>query len=234
MQSLYCTLGLFFFCIINRHGFNFFASTHPKSPKCGNMCYLLLKSSLLFCFFDNDHKRHLLITLTNRLNFLNVFLFSNILLSSYIHLQFTFWMELYWPCNLSTFWLVFSVEVTSENNSEGNMPSNTEKNNYGRVARVRTSTSRRHGGGTRSPHGTCCSLRSCLMPPQHAGHDATSKLANGKEELLQKGRKISRHFWEVFGVIFRLDDLGNIPSWKLFIPSGQHELEVILFLVTMV
>ncbi|XP_057674543.1 RIMS-binding protein 2 isoform X4 [Corythoichthys intestinalis] len=48
--------------------------------------------------------------------------------------------------------MVPAIEVTSENNSEGNMSPFTEENNYGRVARVRTRSSRRHGGGTRSPH----------------------------------------------------------------------------------
>ncbi|XP_037121607.1 RIMS-binding protein 2 isoform X1 [Syngnathus acus] len=42
--------------------------------------------------------------------------------------------------------MVPAIEVTFENNSEGNI---TE--NYGRVARFRTGSSRRHGGGTRSP-----------------------------------------------------------------------------------
>ncbi|XP_077353429.1 RIMS-binding protein 2-like isoform X4 [Festucalex cinctus] len=48
--------------------------------------------------------------------------------------------------------MVPAIEVTSENNSEGNMSPIIEENNYGRVARFRTRSSRRHGGGTRSPH----------------------------------------------------------------------------------
>ncbi|XP_037835429.1 RIMS-binding protein 2 isoform X8 [Kryptolebias marmoratus] len=48
--------------------------------------------------------------------------------------------------------MVPSIEVTSENNSEGNLSSVTEEVNYGRVARHRKWSSRRHMGGTRSPH----------------------------------------------------------------------------------
>ncbi|XP_060918088.1 RIMS-binding protein 2 isoform X1 [Labrus mixtus] len=48
--------------------------------------------------------------------------------------------------------MVPSIEVTSENNSEGNPSPITEDGNYGRVARHRTWPSRRHMGGTRSPH----------------------------------------------------------------------------------
>ncbi|XP_078017959.1 RIMS-binding protein 2 isoform X5 [Epinephelus lanceolatus] len=46
--------------------------------------------------------------------------------------------------------MVPSIEVTSENNSEGNPV--TEDVYYGRVARHKTWPSRRHMGGTRSPH----------------------------------------------------------------------------------
>ncbi|XP_037547686.1 RIMS-binding protein 2 [Nematolebias whitei] len=48
--------------------------------------------------------------------------------------------------------MVPSIEVTSENNSEGNLSSVTEEVNYGRVARHRKWSSCRHIGGTRSPH----------------------------------------------------------------------------------
>ncbi|XP_051268651.1 RIMS-binding protein 2 isoform X3 [Dicentrarchus labrax] len=48
--------------------------------------------------------------------------------------------------------MVPSIEVTSENNSEGNLSPITEDVYYGRVARHRTRPSRRHMGGTRSPH----------------------------------------------------------------------------------
>ncbi|XP_067340627.1 RIMS-binding protein 2 isoform X3 [Channa argus] len=48
--------------------------------------------------------------------------------------------------------MVPSIEVTSENNSEGNLSPTTEDVNYGRVARHRMWSSRRHMGGTRSPH----------------------------------------------------------------------------------
>ncbi|KAM8872586.1 RIMS-binding protein 2 isoform 3-T4 [Synchiropus picturatus] len=48
--------------------------------------------------------------------------------------------------------MVPSIEVTSENNNEGNLSPITEDGNYGRVARHRTRSSRRHSGGTRSPH----------------------------------------------------------------------------------
>ncbi|XP_029940215.1 RIMS-binding protein 2 isoform X2 [Salarias fasciatus] len=48
--------------------------------------------------------------------------------------------------------MVPSIEVTSENNSEGNLSPITEDVYYGRVARHRTWSSRRHMGGTRSPH----------------------------------------------------------------------------------
>ncbi|XP_056259260.1 RIMS-binding protein 2-like isoform X5 [Seriola aureovittata] len=48
--------------------------------------------------------------------------------------------------------MVPSIEVTSENNSEGNLSPITEDVYYGRVARHRTRSSRRHMGGTRSPH----------------------------------------------------------------------------------
>ncbi|XP_068608916.1 RIMS-binding protein 2 [Brachionichthys hirsutus] len=48
--------------------------------------------------------------------------------------------------------MVPSIEVTSENNSEGNLPPITEDVYYGRVARHGTWSSRRHMGGTRSPH----------------------------------------------------------------------------------
>ncbi|KAM9841129.1 RIMS-binding protein 2 [Aulostomus maculatus] len=48
--------------------------------------------------------------------------------------------------------MVPSIEVTSENNSEGNLSPVTEDVYYGRVARHRTWSSRRHRGGTRSPH----------------------------------------------------------------------------------
>lgn len=50
---------------------------------------------------------------------------------------------------------MFPVEVTSENNSEGNLSPITEDVYYGRVARHRTWSTRRHMGGTRSPHGMC-------------------------------------------------------------------------------
>ncbi|XP_030291383.1 RIMS-binding protein 2 isoform X2 [Sparus aurata] len=48
--------------------------------------------------------------------------------------------------------MVPSIEVTSENNNEGNLSPITEDVYYGRVARHRTWPSRRHMGGTRSPH----------------------------------------------------------------------------------
>ncbi|XP_028273602.1 RIMS-binding protein 2 isoform X2 [Parambassis ranga] len=48
--------------------------------------------------------------------------------------------------------MVPSIEVTSENNSEGNLSPITEDVYYGRVARHRTKSSRRHMGATRSPH----------------------------------------------------------------------------------
>ncbi|KAF0031344.1 hypothetical protein F2P81_015899 [Scophthalmus maximus] len=48
--------------------------------------------------------------------------------------------------------MVPSIEVTSENNSEGNLSPITEDVYYGKVARHRTWSSRRHMGGTRSPH----------------------------------------------------------------------------------
>ncbi|XP_077593038.1 RIMS-binding protein 2 isoform X3 [Stigmatopora nigra] len=48
--------------------------------------------------------------------------------------------------------MVPAIEVTAENNSEANMSPFIEENNYGRVVRVRTRSSRRHWGGTRSPH----------------------------------------------------------------------------------
>nr|XP_054600203.1 RIMS-binding protein 2 isoform X3 [Nothobranchius furzeri] len=48
--------------------------------------------------------------------------------------------------------MVPSIEVTSENNSEENLSSITEEVNNARVARHRTWSSRRHMGGTRSPH----------------------------------------------------------------------------------
>ncbi|XP_038589877.1 RIMS-binding protein 2-like isoform X4 [Micropterus salmoides] len=48
--------------------------------------------------------------------------------------------------------MVPSIEVTSENNSEGNLSPINEDVYYGRVARHRTWSSRRHMGGTRSPH----------------------------------------------------------------------------------
>ncbi|XP_008283447.1 RIMS-binding protein 2 [Stegastes partitus] len=48
--------------------------------------------------------------------------------------------------------MVPSIEVTSENNSEGNLSPITEDVYYGRVARHRTWSSRRHMGGNRSPH----------------------------------------------------------------------------------
>ncbi|XP_040915059.1 RIMS-binding protein 2 [Toxotes jaculatrix] len=48
--------------------------------------------------------------------------------------------------------MVPSIEVTSENNSEGNLSPITEDVYYGRVARHRTRSSRRHMGGSRSPH----------------------------------------------------------------------------------
>ncbi|TKS84638.1 RIMS-binding protein 2 [Collichthys lucidus] len=48
--------------------------------------------------------------------------------------------------------MVPSIEVTSENNSEGNLSPITEDVYYGRVARHRTRPSRRQMGGTRSPH----------------------------------------------------------------------------------
>ncbi|XP_068191693.1 RIMS-binding protein 2 [Antennarius striatus] len=48
--------------------------------------------------------------------------------------------------------MVPSIEVTSENNSEGNLSPINEDVYYGRVDRHRTWSSRRHMGGTRSPH----------------------------------------------------------------------------------
>ncbi|XP_061656514.1 RIMS-binding protein 2-like [Syngnathoides biaculeatus] len=46
-----------------------------------------------------------------------------------------------------------AIEVTSENNSEGNMSPTAEENSYGRVARFGTTSSRRRGGcGGGSPH----------------------------------------------------------------------------------
>ncbi|PWA26820.1 hypothetical protein CCH79_00000766, partial [Gambusia affinis] len=48
--------------------------------------------------------------------------------------------------------MVPSIEVTSENNNEGNPSSINEDVNYGRVARHKAWSSRRHTGGIRCPH----------------------------------------------------------------------------------
>lgn len=73
---------------------------------------------------------------------------------------------------------MFPVEVTFENSSEANPV--TEDVYYGRVARHRTWSSRRHMGGTRSPHGMC--LQSLFLPPQHGDKKKKKKLppATGK------------------------------------------------------
>ena len=77
-----------------------------------------------------------------------------------MNLQLTFWEVVLCVVTPSPFNWCFPVEVTSENNSEGNLSPITEDVYYGKVARHRTWSSRRHMGGTRSPHGMC--LQSCF------------------------------------------------------------------------
>lgn len=61
-------------------------------------------------------------------------------------------VELY-SVTSSPSYLMFPVEVTSENNSDENPFPIAEDVYCDRVARHRTWSSRRHMGGTRSPHG---------------------------------------------------------------------------------